>query len=131
MHNILDQQQITETYRIFMKGEKPIKLTFISKEIFLGSDRTHLSIWYSRTKKISIFHFRAFDMVFVMIFFFTKMILYFKMYKYVSETLNIPKLEKNVKRKKIKRVNIQVCLSNNCIEISFENRSHSLHYGQT
>ena len=44
-------------------------------------------------------------MVFIVIFFFTKIILYFKMYKYVSETLNIPKFEKNVRRKKIKRVN--------------------------
>ena len=36
MHNILDQQQITGTYRIFMKGEESIKLTFRSKEIFGG-----------------------------------------------------------------------------------------------
>ena len=49
-------------------------------------------------------NFRALDAIHLIIFFTTKLILYFKIYKYVSETLNILNLNKNVKRRKIKRV---------------------------
>lgn len=55
---------------------------------------------------VSLFFFRTFDLIFVIFFFITKLILYYKIFKYVSEAQKISNLDKNVKRKKFKRVNI-------------------------
>jgi len=59
------------------------------------------------------------DLIFIIVFFVTKLILYYKIFKYVSEAQKISNLDKNVKRKKFKRDSF-FTLRTNILEVVIE-----------
>ena len=83
-------------------------LNFYERRPFNKADFTKYvhCTYIHKAKVVSHFFFRTFDLIFVILFFIAKLIFYYKIFKYVFEAQKISNLDKNVKRKKFKRVNI-------------------------
>ena len=99
MHSTTDKWKMV--HGIFMKRGNIILLIFRSE----GKKKLN-SNCHQQSLKIRIDSYRIVDLIIIITLFTIKLVLYFKIYKHVSRTLDISTLNETTSRRKIKRVKL-------------------------